>query len=44
MKLKMESTVSEKMVEKQIFPSTVPPTKIKVKKPAEKSFFQKIWQ
>jgi hypothetical protein len=44
MKLKMESTVSEKMVEKQIFPSTVPPIKIKVKKPAEKSFFQKIWQ
>jgi hypothetical protein len=44
MKLKMESTVYEKMVEKQIFPSTVPPTKIKVKKPAEKSFFQKIWQ
>jgi hypothetical protein len=31
MKLKMESTVSEKMVEKQIFPSTVP-IKIKVKK------------
>jgi outer membrane murein-binding lipoprotein Lpp len=44
MKLKMESTVSEKMVEKQIFPSTVPPTKIKVKKPAEKSFFNKLWQ
>ena len=44
MKLKMESTVSEKMVEKQIFPSTVPPTKIKVKKAAEKSFFQKLWQ
>jgi len=44
MKLKMESTVSEKMVEKQIFPSTVPPTKIKVKKPLEKSFFQKLWQ
>ena len=44
MKLKMESTVSEKMVEKQIFPSTVPPTKIKVKKSAEKSFFQKLWQ
>ena len=44
MKLRMESTVSEKMVEKQIFPSTVPPTKIKVQKPAEKSFFEKIWQ
>lgn len=44
MKLKMESTVSDKMVEKQIFPSTVPPTKIKVKKIAEKSFIKKIWQ
>ena len=44
MKLRMESTVSEKMLEKEIFPSTVPPTKIKVKKTIEKSFFQKIWQ
>ena len=45
MKLKMESTVSEKMAEKQIFPSTVPPTKIKVKKVVkEKNFFQKLWQ
>jgi len=45
MKLKMESTVSEKMVEKKIFPSTVPPTKIKVKKIVEdKNFFQKLWQ
>ena len=45
MKLKMESTVSEKMTEKQIFPSAVPPTKIKVKKVVkEKNFFQKLWQ
>jgi hypothetical protein len=45
MKLKMESTVSEKMVEKQIFPSTVPPIKIKVRKVVkEKNFFQKLWQ
>lgn len=44
MKLKMESTVSEKMIERNIFPSSVPPQKIKVKKPVEKSFFQKIWQ
>jgi len=45
MKLKMESTVSEKMAVKQIFPSTVPPTKIKVKKVVkEKNFFQKLWQ
>lgn len=44
MKLKMESTVSDKMVEKEIFPSTVPPIKIKVKKVVEKSFLKKIWQ
>jgi len=44
MKLKMESTVSEKMMEKQIFPSTVPPIKIKVKKEEEKTFLKKIWQ
>ena len=45
MKLKMESTVSDKMVEKQIFPSTVPPIKIKVRKVVkEKNFFQKLWQ
>ena len=44
MKLKMESTVSAKMEERKIFPSSVPPQKIKVKKPAEKSFFQRIWQ
>jgi hypothetical protein len=44
MKLKMESTVSDKMLEKQIFPSTVPPVKIKVIKEEEKSFFKKIWQ
>lgn len=44
MKLRMESTVSEKMLEKEIFPSTVPPVKIKVKKEEEKSFFKKLWQ
>ncbi len=44
MKLKMESTVSEKMVVKEIFPSSVPPTKIKVKKVEETSFFKKLWQ
>ena len=44
MKLKMESTVASKMEEKQIFPSTVPPIKIKVKKEEEKNFFKKIWQ
>lgn len=44
MKLKMESTVSQKMEIKQIFPSTVPPVKIKVSKEEEKNFFKKIWQ
>lgn len=44
MKLKMESTVSEKMIEKEIYPSTVPPIKIKVKKEEEKSFLKKLWQ
>jgi hypothetical protein len=43
MKLRMESTVSEKMVEKEVFPSTVPPLKIKLKKIKEKSFFEKLW-
>ena len=44
MKLKMESTVSEKMKVRNIFPSSVPPQKIKVKKPIEKSFLQKLWK
>jgi hypothetical protein len=44
MKLRMESTISQKMVERQIFPSTVPPVKIKVKKEEEKSIFKRIWQ
>ncbi|HQV35285.1 MAG TPA: FtsL-like putative cell division protein [Flavobacterium sp.] len=44
MKLKMESTISKKMEEKGIFPSTVPPTKIKVAKPKEKTLTEKIWQ
>jgi hypothetical protein len=44
MELKMESTISDKMLDKQIFPSTVPPVKIEVKKEEEKSFFKRIWQ
>lgn len=44
MKLKMESTVSKKMESRGIFPSPVPPKKIKVKKIEEKSFFKKLWQ
>ncbi len=44
MKLKMESTISAKMEEKNIFPSTVPPVKIEVKEDKEKNFFEKLWQ
>jgi len=44
MKLKMESKVSEKMEAKQIYPSAVPPVKIKVKQPAETNFLKKLWQ
>jgi hypothetical protein len=44
MKLKMESTVSAKMVEKQVFPSSVPPVKIEVRKTEDKNFLERIWQ
>jgi len=44
MGLKLESTIESKMVEKQIFPSAVPPKKIEVKKEEEKSFFKRLWQ
>lgn len=44
MKLRMESTVSEKMLAKKIHPSSVPPVKIKVKKEKETGFFKKLWQ
>jgi hypothetical protein len=44
MELKMESTVSRKMEERQIFSSSVPPKKIKVLKEDNKGFFQKIWE
>jgi hypothetical protein len=43
MKLKMESTVAAKMVDKEIFSSQVPPIKIKVKEVKEKSFLDKLW-
>ncbi|HEY0091876.1 MAG TPA: FtsL-like putative cell division protein [Flavobacterium sp.] len=43
MKLKMESTVAAKMELKQIYPSSVPPQKIKVKKEVSKSLLDKIW-
>ncbi|WP_300569968.1 FtsL-like putative cell division protein [Flavobacterium sp.] len=42
MKIKMESTVADKMVDKGILPSSVPPKKIKVIK--EKSSWDKLWQ
>ena len=44
MKLKMESTVSERMEVKEIFPSSVPPQKIKVKQPKKSSLVDKLWQ
>lgn len=44
MKLKMESTIATKMEEKMIFPSSVPPKKIKVLKEEEKSVLKKLWQ
>ena len=47
MKLKMESTVAQKMEARQIFPSEVPPVKVVVEsKKSKKSFWDKlkIWQ
>lgn len=43
MKLKMESTVAEKMQGKGIYPSSIPPKKIKVVE-AKKSFWDNLWQ
>lgn len=43
MKLKMESTISKKMEVRNILPTPVPPQKIKVTKPEEKNFFNKLW-
>ena len=44
MELKMESTVARKMEERGIFPSSVPPKKIKVVKEEEKSILGKLWE
>ncbi len=45
MKLKMESTISQKMELRKIYPSPVPPVKIKVQnQEKEQSFLNKIWQ
>jgi hypothetical protein len=40
----MESTVANKMEAKQIFPSSVPPKKIEVKKEADNSFWGRLWK
>ena len=46
MQLKMESTIADQMVLKQIYPSEVPPTKITVKAEQKKSFWDqfKLWE
>jgi len=44
MKLKMESTISAKMESRKVFPSEVPPVKIKVIQKKEKTLLEKIWQ
>lgn len=44
MELKLESTIENKMKEENIFPSSVPPKKIMVRKEEEASFFERIWQ
>lgn len=44
MELKLESTIESKMMEKEIYPSSVPPKKIEVKTEEGKGFFEKLWQ
>lgn len=43
MKLKMESTVTQKMTVKGILPASVPPVKVVVKEKVEKGFFKNLW-
>jgi hypothetical protein len=43
MKLKMESTVTLKMVELGIKPASTPPVKVIVKKIEEKGFLKNLW-
>lgn len=43
MKLKMESTVTQKMAVKGILPASVPPVKVIIKKKEEKGFFNNLW-
>jgi hypothetical protein len=42
MKIKMESTIANQMEAREIFPSSVPPKKIKVAR--EKTQWEKLWQ
>lgn len=42
MKIKMESNIANQMEAKEIFPSSVPPKKIKVAR--EKTRWEKLWQ
>ncbi|MFM2264862.1 MAG: hypothetical protein RLZ77_278 [Bacteroidota bacterium] len=46
MQLKMESTIADQMLVKQIYPSEVPPIKIQVKAENKKSFWDqfKLWE
>lgn len=44
MELKMESTVARKMKDIGVYPSAVPPKKIKVVKKEEEHTFSKLWQ
>jgi hypothetical protein len=44
MGLRMESTVAKKMEEREIFPSKMPPKKIKVTEQEEKDFWERLWQ
>lgn len=44
MVMKMESSISTKMEDNEIFPSEVPPQKIKVVKEVKGGFWTKLWQ
>lgn len=44
MELRMESTVARKMEARDIFPSKVPPKKIKITEEKQKNFWQRLWQ
>lgn len=44
MKLKMESTITKKMKEREIIPSNVPPVKVKVIIEKEPNWWERIWK